>query len=189
MSNLRRRPEIIASLPGEVWRVVAEAPEYEVSDLGRIRRLTDSRGGKAETGVRGFVSSNGYLMVNLCTGGRRLTRTVHRIVCVAFVGQPADGMDVCHNDCDRLNNRAANLRIDSRAGNMADSTRLGRHNRGERGGSNKLPQSTAAAIKLRLLQGARNCEITREFNVAESYVRNIKRGHTWAWLEVKNAAA
>lgn len=69
--------------------------------------------------------STGYAKVRLWVNGRRLTCSVHRLVCAAFHGKPAAGLDACHNDGDRLNNRADNLRWGSRSENNLDAVAHG----------------------------------------------------------------
>jgi hypothetical protein len=49
--------------------------------------------------------------VALVIDGRRHREFVHRLVCLAFHGLPAEGLtDCCHIDDDSLNNRASNLK-------------------------------------------------------------------------------
>ena len=52
---------------------------------------------------------------------------VHRLVLEAFVGPAPDGMDGCHRDDDKDNNTLDNLYWGTRAENMADQVRNGRH--------------------------------------------------------------
>lgn len=62
------------------------------------------------------------------------TRRLHRLVCEAFHGpEPQPGMDAAHNDGDRRNNHANNLRWATRAENIADQWSHGTHWR-QRGG-------------------------------------------------------
>lgn len=105
----------------EKWLpVVGWEARYEVSDQGRVRSV----------GPRGRVraltaGSHGYLALNLSDGSRRATRTVHRLVLEAFVGPCPDGMEACHADADRHNNRLTNLRWDTTKANAADRVRAG----------------------------------------------------------------
>jgi len=45
---------------------------------------------------------------------------VHRLVLEAFVGPCPDGMEACHLDSDKTNNRVSNLRWDTHLENMRD---------------------------------------------------------------------
>ncbi|UCR74409.1 HNH endonuclease [Mycobacterium phage Ritam007] len=111
----------------EAWLpVVGYEGLYEVSDGGRVRSLDrqiecDGRGRRYMRGrvLSQSVMPNGYLKVGL-PGGNAL---VHRLVLTAFVGACPDGMEGCHNDGDRSNNRLDNLRWDSRTENNHDAVR------------------------------------------------------------------
>jgi hypothetical protein len=66
----------------------------------------------------------GYQVVNLDCGGKNSTRQVHRLILLAFVGEPPAGFQACHYpDSTRSNNRLENLRWDSVAENMKDKYR------------------------------------------------------------------
>lgn len=112
----------------EQWRpVVGYEGHYEVSDQGRVRS-TDAifiRKNGTQFTRRGMVlkpsrTKAGYLTVNMRLFGERSTHTVHRLVAAAFIGKIPEGMDVCHNNGFREDNRLENLRIDTRAGNLKD---------------------------------------------------------------------
>src|SRR4051812_45302603 len=99
--------------PTEVWKpVVGYEGWYEVSDLGRVRRVAPT-----PKGVIGYVLqpsvSSGYQVLHLSTGtnaGRKL-HAVHRLVAAAFIGQCPEGYVVNHLDADRSNNSRENLEI------------------------------------------------------------------------------
>lgn len=119
----------------ETWLPVAGFEGlYEVSDLGRVRgvdRLIVR--GQGNYPVRGVVlspglNSSGLLMVSLRRDGRRHSKMVHRLVAEAFVSGRADGLEVCHNDGNALNNRADNLRWDTHSANELDKIKHGTHN-------------------------------------------------------------
>lgn len=116
----------------EVWRPISYRPQYEVSDLGRVRSL--DRTIVEKTGMsrphRGRVLtpmrlSSGYRQVTL-TAGPYLRRYVHRLVLEVFVGPCPPGMEGCHKNCDPTDNRLANLRWDYPKANVADTLQLGR---------------------------------------------------------------
>lgn len=67
----------------EEWRVIAVAPKYEVSNKGRIRNITTGRVLKAYINPR-----TGYEHVALSIGGAFKTKTVHRLVAIAFIPNP-----------------------------------------------------------------------------------------------------
>lgn len=69
---------------------------------------------------------NGYAVCSLRrSDGKMVTRGVHRIMMLAFVGPRPDGMQVCHWDGVRSNNRLDNLRYDTSLANSKDKIRHG----------------------------------------------------------------
>lgn len=101
---------------------------YEVSDLGRVRgldRVTYKRNG-FPLRVRGQVlkprpQKSGHLLVWLCQNGKAKAVNVHRLVALAFIGPCPSGKECCHNNGNPADNRAFNLRWDTRAENIRQS--------------------------------------------------------------------
>lgn len=118
----------------ETWLpVVGYEDLYAVSDSGRVRRLdTEVRMPPSRRHPDGWVrkqvgkvlspgpAASGHLTVALCRNGVARSYGVHRIVCEAFHGRPAEGQEACHNNGIPSDNRADNIRWDSRSGNMRD---------------------------------------------------------------------
>lgn len=95
-------------MDSETWR-----PDYEASDLGRIRSW---RRGVPRV-LRARTAGDGYLYVN--PAGR--TATVHKLVCLAFLGpRPAGALHIRHLDGDKMNNRLGNLAYGTPAENYRD---------------------------------------------------------------------
>lgn len=104
--------------------------EYQVSDDGQVRsldRVIIRRNGMRQT-LKGKLlkpglNTHGRLRVQL---DRPKNYQVHRLVMLAFVGECPEGMEVCHNDGNPLNNRLDNLRYDTPEANAMDDVRSGR---------------------------------------------------------------
>ncbi len=95
--------------PHEEWRPIrGHEGRYEVSSLGRVRSLPRKRCPVLRIlGER--LDKQGYVHVALYADGPR-SFLVHRLVCLAFHGDPpADRPDVNHIDGSKRNNAAANL--------------------------------------------------------------------------------
>jgi hypothetical protein len=107
----------------EAWRdVPGYEGLYQVSDCGRVRSF--HRGGRV---LRVCPNSTGRLGLVLCLNGSQRSFQVHRLVMAAFVGPCPDGMEVCHNDGNHLNNRLENLRYGTRSDNQYDRVKHGTH--------------------------------------------------------------
>ena len=100
-----------------VWLpVVGYEGRYEVSSAGQIRSLLTHKV------LRQSMHSTKRYQVNLTSpGGKAKTRKVHQLVAEAFIGLPPEGMVVCHNNGNGLDNRASNLRYDTQRANIAEA--------------------------------------------------------------------
>jgi NUMOD4 motif/HNH endonuclease len=120
----------------EIW---AKIPgyDYEASNLGRIRsmdRWITFKCGKNAGRRRLFPGKvlaqftlwNGYKTTHL--GSYHPNKYVHILVARAFLGEPPEGMETCHEDDVKANCKLSNLRYDTRQGNMADRKRNGAQN-------------------------------------------------------------
>lgn len=104
----------------ERWCDVPGFPGYKVSDLGRVW-------GKSGVILKQQTLPTGYKFVTLYGDVKRQT-TVHRLVLESFVGPCPDGMEGCHNDGSKDNNRLDNLRWDTLSNNQLDRLKHGTHN-------------------------------------------------------------
>ena len=122
----------------ERWLPVPGWDDYQVSDQGRVRRLERhvrqvGFGGKEydrvfpERIIRGKLDGRGYLTAHLRHAGRDETLWVHRLVLSTFTGDTPEGLDCCHNNGDRTDNRLTNLRWDTRSKNIKDAILHGTH--------------------------------------------------------------
>ena len=120
---------------GEVWKKVpGTSGRYEVSDHGRVRRTERvvDRPGQSPMTLKARVldpgtGDTGYVEVRLQIDGKSRLKRVHRLVLEAFDGPCPDGLEGCHNNGDRTDNRLSNLRWDSRANNLRDREKHGTH--------------------------------------------------------------
>ena len=165
----------------ENWKKIPGWERYSVSDQGRVR---NDKTGRILKAVK--KKTNGRHNVNLYRDGEREQLLVYRLVLMAFVGPCPEGMEACHNDGNRLNNRLENIRWDSRSNNQRDKLAHGTHNRGTRHSMVKLTEAQAYEIKFGEIPGTL-AEGGALFGVSFSSVSNIRTGRKWAWLEKKSA--
>ena len=115
----------------ERWAaVVGYEGSYEVSDLGRVKSLsqTTSDGRRLRSKVlKGRPQRSGHLPVNLVSDGGHRNALVHRLVLIAFTGAPPAGMHALHGDGDPTNNRLTSLRWGTPSENSLDAVRHGAH--------------------------------------------------------------
>lgn len=88
----------------EKWlKVKGYEERYEISDMGRIRRLSD--GGL----MRPAINQNGYQHIVLSKDGVAKDFRVHRLVAEHFIENKEHKRDVNHKNGIKTDNRAANL--------------------------------------------------------------------------------
>lgn len=173
--------------PAELWRPISNFPAYQVSDLGRVRSLDRTvsfirEGVKRTSFLRGkilkaTIGGNGYLQVSLSQNAEISNCSVHVLVAGAFKGPRPAGLNVLHEDGNKLNCRASNLYHGTQIDNAQDAIRHGTLARGERVGSAKL---TIAEVRIIRTARGQYAEIAARFDISPSNVGMIKREETWA---------
>lgn len=88
----------------EIWKPIDGFPDYEVSDLGRVRSLKHCKIRILKQGI----SSRGYHNIVICQYGLTCTKNVHRLVAAAFLG--VSELQIDHINGNKLDNRIDNLR-------------------------------------------------------------------------------
>lgn len=166
------------------WRVVPGFPDYEVSSLGEVRRITANKWAPAGYVVRCSLTHDGYRKLTLSQrdGTRRMLRAA-RVVAIAFLGPPPSSRHVvAHRDGAKTNDCIENLRWATPEENEADKVLHGT-NRGTPPGSAHhqavLDEKRVAAIKDLLRSGFSARLLAREYRVGLTTIRDIKDGKTW----------
>lgn len=105
----------------ETWRPVRDFEGlYEVSNLGRVRRLKDTNIRTNKFGctyvcnlqmkiLKIYKASNGYFMVHLYKNKHTFHALLHRLVAEAFIPNPNNFEQVNHKDENKSNNIPDNL--------------------------------------------------------------------------------
>ena len=167
----------------EEWRPVSRYEGlYEVSNLGRIRRLAGSPQ-CWKTRVLCGGTRNGYLSICLYRDGIGKKFSVHRLVLMAFVGAAPPGTEGTHKDHDRTNARLSNLEYLTHSENEKNKVRAGRSSCPVWGEQNPMavrPKSTAAILTLRR-QGFSYERIRRRLGYRNIHVvRVVILGQHWS---------
>lgn len=165
----------------EAWRVIDGCPRYAVSNLGRVRRELPGIAARAGRILKPYALPYGHQLVTLTdTGGRRIKRLVHRLVCFAFLGPPpTPHHEAAHWDGDPSNNNLTNLRWATKTENGEDASRHGR-SKGEKHPNAKLTAVQAKEIFERLANGEGGSKLAREYDISPMTVSDIKRGILWS---------
>jgi hypothetical protein len=153
---------------------------YEVSDCGRLRSYKRSTVYILEP----YSSRQGYLFVSLSNSDKQRKRwAVHRLVLLAFVGEPPIGQGHgAHRDGDRKNNRIGNLSWLSAKENMADRYIHGTDPRGGRNPFAKLTESQVIDIRARVDSGQPAKAVAAQYGVNVFTVLAVHRRRSWAHI-------
>jgi hypothetical protein len=167
-----RRVGAVPDMAGERW-LPSDVSGYLVSDAGRVKSVLAAGRLVSASLVKGYRS-----VLLRGADGTKVRRYVHTLVLLAFHGPRPDGFDACHNDGDRENNAASNLRWDTRVANAADKRRHGTLLCGERSPQAKLTASEVTQIRAHrgFLPSAHLAEL---FGVSMATISAVQLGKTW----------
>lgn len=139
----------------EKWKPIAGTNDaYFVSDAGRIMCTNWKGTGRREI-MRPAMDSKGYLRTMLKYEDKYRTVKVHRIVAQAWIPNPDNKPQVDHQNFDRADNRAVNLKWATPFENTMHSHNAGRIQMpkfsdgipGSRNGQAKLNERQVAEIR------------------------------------------
>lgn len=169
----------------EEWRPVYEFPDYEVSSLARVRRVTPfPKQPNRKFGIMAIsISVRGYCRAKFAASdGTFVYRLVHNIMAKAFLPNPGMHTSACHNNGIKTDNRLENLRWDSVRGNVLDREKHGTENSGERNGSAKLTAGQVLEIRKLRANGARSTSLAGTYGVSHQQILKICKGEKWKYL-------
>lgn len=168
----------------EQWRVCASHPDYEVSSLGRVRRLT--HGINTTPGlILKDRDNRGYRRICLTKDRIQKNYAVHRIVWAAFNGPIPDGMQINHKNGIKHDNRLENLEVVTPSENTRHTFRaLGRKavlnpQKGSKNGRAKLSESDLPEIYRLRAAGLSQQRIADRFGVDQTSISRILLQKGW----------
>jgi hypothetical protein len=153
---------------------------YKITTMGRV--ISYHREYPIEK--KSCNSQDGYLMTPLSKNGIKELKKVHRLVAEVFIGPCPKGMECCHNNGIRTDNRLENLRWDTRKNNMIDKINHGATARGIKSYTNKLTEQQVQEIRALSLHFPllMNKQITEWYEVDQTTIHHIINGNNWYWL-------
>lgn len=181
----------------ETWAKLDFTPDYEVSDKGRVRRITKAKRGprrevpfivkkqvtKANDGSNGKARrSGGYELVHMWIDGRNTIRQVHRLVMHAFCGPSK--LQVNHIDGNKQNNCLENLEYCTPAQNRwhAKNT-LDAYTYGENHHNSKLNTAQVEAIHVLVGQNWSYEKIGKVVGCTGANVSVIAKKEGWTHVD------
>lgn len=156
--------------------------DYMVSSAGYVWSFR--RGNKWKR-LRGRTDSYGYLQVDLRRGRGAEVFLVHRLVLEAFVGPCPFGMECCHKNGVRNDNRLSNLRWGTPSSNVQDSIRHGTRvrNFGSLNPAARLDENKVFRLRRMRATGKYTAaELSLIFGVSIYAVREAYSRRTWSHI-------
>ncbi|GAH09311.1 unnamed protein product [marine sediment metagenome] len=130
-----------------IYLAIPNHPNYEVSNMGEVRRTTPAQGTYVGMVLKGKTERNGYNRCGLTSNGKTVYHSVHRLVLSAFKGESP--LQCNHKDGDKTNNNISNLEYCTGRENVqhAYNTGLYKAASGEAHGISKLKVGEVWLIK------------------------------------------
>ena len=126
---------------------------YEADDEGNIWSVFHNWRGYGKRKLKTFIDENGYCKVKLTIEGTRYKRPVHRLICLAYHGEPSKGRNIVrHLNGNKMDNSPKNLCWGTQQENEQDSVRLREKARGDENGAVKYPDKVSEGVKRFLKQ-------------------------------------
>jgi hypothetical protein len=154
----------------EEWKTVVGNDDYEVSSLGRVKRITTAMGATAGRILRPALGSHGYLGVHL---GRHNGHLIHRLMAQAFLPPISGRTHVNHINGIKTDNRIENIEWSNKSLNQLHAMELGLYagpplKQGASQGNAKLTDDNVRQIRAMRAAGVHYIKIAQEFGVSQS---------------------
>jgi hypothetical protein len=171
----------------ELWRACSSAPDYEVSSLGRVRRVRGSGRIKVGRPLSQHYDAKECAFVNIFSADRIKRIKVHTLVCRAFHGEPpASKRDVIHKDGCRRNNQYKNLAWGSRKDNIQNIRKYKPlvTKSGRRGECARLSDEAIATIRRTPRRTGLIEELAEKFQVSRNLIATLRCKTTGRWPHI-----
>lgn len=173
-----------------VFADIPEFPGYRVGSDGSVWSCRSRRPTPEKNGSVAFLSStwkklkpkkniDGYRCFVLYKDGVRRNVRGAVVVLTSFVCPRPNGMEACHCNCVRDDDRLGNLRWDTPKNNHADKVLHGTNQVGDRSSNHVLTSDQVLEIRTRKANGERSSVLAREFGVRRGTINEINRRKSW----------
>jgi len=159
---------------GMLLKDIATQMKRPASTVSRTIRCHENRTWRQ---LSPALNTHGYRQLRF--GRNEPHQQVHRLVLNAFVGECPKGMEACHNNGIRSDNRLSNLRWDTRSGNHADKRQHGTSNNGEKHSFAVLDNEAVRTI--RESNDSLHALAVR-YGVAKSTICRIQKRKRWSHI-------
>ena len=159
---------------------------YQVSNHGNVRsldRIITQQNGRKQL-VEGrvlkpYLTNKGYFKVHLSRDGKRKSRSIHRLVAIAFLPNPFQKPQVNHINGCKTNNNLCNLEWNTQSEQQIHAYQNGLQPKGEKHHYAKLTREEVIQIKQLLKSRVLQKDIATKFNVSQQVISAINTGARW----------
>lgn len=158
----------------EIWATPKSFPNYEASNLGRVRNKKTGRI------LRGSKQSRGYRQISLTHEGKVTVTRVHRLIIEAFIPQPKGKKSVNHKDGDKQNNVLSNLEWCNHSENAIHAYQTGLcSNKGDTHYNRKLTDVDIKQVRVLLSENHSIKELAEKYQCSDSLIYIIKNNKNY----------
>lgn len=165
--------------PGVDYRIVKDYPDYRVGNDGSVWS-------KSFKGIwiemHPSTNSDGYYQLKLY-GLTIRSALVQYLVLETFIGPCPSGMECCHRNDIKTDNRWTNLYWGTDQDNGKDRVRNGRSARGEQQAASVLLEEDIPIIKQRRENGETLQELADYYEVSPTAIRYAINGTNWKYVK------
>lgn len=157
---------------------------YEISNLGRLRRLKPAKG--TTIGRLITIRFSRYETAGVQVDGIKRTVYIHTLVAEAFIGKRPSGKEVNHKNLDRTDNSVTNLEYITHAQNMKHATANGAFRNYPKGVAHhnaKFNREQVIEIRNQHLSGKYSySSLAKLYGVDKQTAINVVKGISYAQL-------
>ncbi len=169
----------IIKIDNEIWKPCLITPNYEVSNIGRVKNIKSGRILIARLNNKGY---NHIELVTQSKGNINTTITIHRLVMQAFKQDLYfEGAHINHINGIKTDNRVENLEWCTQQENNKHAVEMGLREIkiGEESNSSKLTESQVLEIR-KLYPDIKNyVKLGKQFGVSDNTIKKIVLRKTW----------
>ena len=164
----------------EIWKVITYAPNYSVSNLGRVKN------NKTEH-IMSTAKSEAYERVGIkCNDNKSHTKRVHRLVLEAFDPRPnMDKLVVNHKDANHFNNCLDNLEWTTQSENVRMTWQRGRRTYNGENNDNSIEYINEYWIPVYEYENYLISNYGRVKNKTTDYILNTNEINKYLWVALQ----
>ena len=169
----------------ELWKEINDAPEFQISNLGRVKtpHRTSKWGRATKVHPSRIIEYDDtvskYQQLDIRVNGKRYREYVHRLVAQYFIPNPENKPEVNHIDGNKSNNRFDNLEWVTHKENCHHAFNTGLSPKGEKHGRSKITREIVNEVKYLHSKGLSQRKVAKIVGISQPSVWGILNGKIW----------